>query len=53
MCEIKVDGLLPKDTERRSSKYLNNLIEQEYRYIKSRTNVMLNFKRLRNATTTI
>jgi transposase-like protein len=29
--EPKSDGLLPKDTKLRSSKYLNNLIEQDHR----------------------
>ena len=47
--EMKVDGLLPCDTKIRSSKYLNNLIEQDHRNIKSRVNVMLGFKRFRNA----
>jgi transposase-like protein len=51
--EIKVDGLLPKDTVIRSSKYLNNLIEQDHRHVKSRTNVMLGFKRFRSAATTL
>jgi transposase-like protein len=37
--EMKVDGLLPEDTTLRSSKYLNNLIEQDHRKIKSRVNV--------------
>jgi transposase-like protein len=51
--EMKADGLLPEDTKVRSSKYLNNLVEQDHRNIKSRTNVMLDFKRLRCAATTI
>jgi transposase-like protein len=51
--EMKVDGLLPEDTTVRSSKYLNNLIEQDHRNIKSRTNVMLGFKRVRSAAITI
>jgi len=51
--EMKADGLLPENTNIRSSKYLNNLIEQDHRNIKSRTNVMLGFKRFRNAVTTI
>ena len=51
--EMKADGLLPEDTEVRSSKYLNNLIEQDHRNIKSRTKVMLGFKRFRSAATTI
>src|ERR1700744_5289225 len=51
--EMKTDGLLPADTQVRSSKYLNNLIEQDHRHIKSRTNVMFGFKRFRTAATTI
>jgi DDE domain len=51
--EMKADGLLPADTEVRSSKYLNNLIEQDHRNIKSRTKVMLGFRRFRSAATTI
>jgi transposase-like protein len=51
--EMKADGLLPGDTEVRSSKYLNNLIEQDHRNIKSRTKVMLGFKRFWSAATTI
>ena len=51
--EMKADGLLPADTEVRSSKYLNNLIEQDHRNIKSRTNVMLGFKRFRTASVTL
>ena len=51
--EMKADGLLPEDTEVRTSKYLNNLIEQDHRTIKSRTKVMLGFKRFRSAATTI
>jgi hypothetical protein len=42
-----------EDTKVRSLKYLNNLIEQDHQNIKSRTNVMLGFKRFRNAATTI
>ncbi|WP_353557986.1 IS6 family transposase [Paraburkholderia terrae] len=51
--EMMADGLLPEGTKVRSSKYLNNLIEQDHRNIKSRTNVMLGFKRFRCAATTI
>ena len=47
------DGLLPEDTKVQSSKYLNNLIEQDHRNIKSRTRVMLGFKRFRSAAITI
>ncbi|TDY15494.1 transposase-like protein [Paraburkholderia sp. BL6665CI2N2] len=51
--EMKADGLVPEDTKVRSSKYLNNLVEQDHRNIKSRTKVMLGFKRFRNAAITL
>jgi len=47
------DGLLPKRTKLRSSRYLNNLIEQDHRGIKSRTRPMLGFKNFACAATTI
>jgi transposase-like protein len=50
--EMKAKGLLPEDTKVRSSKCLNNLLEQDHRNVKSRTNAMLGFKRFRNAATT-
>ena len=50
---MKADGLVAADIEVRSSKYLNNLIEQDHSNIKSRTKVMLGFKRFRSAATTI
>lgn len=34
--EMKADGVLPENTTLRSSKYLNNLIEQDHRNIKSK-----------------
>jgi transposase-like protein len=40
-----------KRTNLRSSKYLNNLIEQDYRSVKLRLGPMLGFKRFRNAST--
>jgi transposase-like protein len=51
--EMKAEGLLPEDTKVRSSKYVNYLIEQDHRNVKSRTNAMLGFKRFRNAATTL
>jgi transposase-like protein len=51
--EMRDEGLLPKKTKLRSSKYLNNLIEQDHRGIKSRTRPMLGFKNLKSAATTI
>jgi len=47
--EMKRDGLLPSTTGLRSSKYLNNLIEQDHRKIMSRVNAMLGFKRFSDA----
>jgi transposase-like protein len=51
--ELKRDGELSADTKLRSSKYLNNLIEQDYRGVKSRIGPMLGFKRFKNAAVTI
>jgi transposase-like protein len=42
-----------KRTNLRSSKYLNNLIEQDHRSVKLRLGPMLGFKRFRNASITI
>ena len=42
--ELKADGSLPANTKLRSSKYLNNLIEQDHRGVKQRIAVMLGFK---------
>ena len=42
-----------KHTKLRSSKYLNNLIEQDHRGIKSRTGPMLGFKNFDCASTTV
>jgi transposase-like protein len=51
--EMRTDGLLPKRTKLRSSKYLNNLIEQDHRGVKSRTRPMLGFKNFQSAAITI
>jgi transposase-like protein len=51
--EMREEGLLPKRPKLRSSKYLNNLIEQDYRGIKSRIRPMLGFKNFRSAAITI
>ena len=53
VCELKADGSLAADTKLRSSKYLNNLIEQDHRNVKQRLAVMLGLKRFRNAAVTI
>ena len=49
MRELKADGSLPADTNLRSSKYLNNLIEQDHRGVKQRIAVMLGLKGFSNA----
>jgi transposase-like protein len=46
-------GQLPNDTKLRSSKYLNNLIEQDDRGVKSRLGPMLGFKQFETAAITI
>jgi transposase-like protein len=51
--EMKAAGQLAADTKLRSSKYLNNLIEQDHRGVKLRIGPMLGFKRLRSAAATI
>jgi transposase-like protein len=51
--EMRTDGLLPQRTVVRSSKYLNNLIEQDHRGVKSRTRPMLGFKNCESAAITI
>jgi transposase-like protein len=51
--ELKANGSLPADTKLRSSKYLNNLIEQDHRVVKQRLAVMLGLKNFRNARITI
>jgi len=50
---MRTDGLLPKDTKLRSSKHLNNLIEQDHRGVKSRVRPMLGFKNFQSAAITI
>jgi transposase-like protein len=45
--------LLPAETKVRSSKYLNNLIEQDHRGVKQRIATMLGFKGFATAAITI
>ena len=47
--ELKDTGELPKRVVLRSSKYLNNLIEQDHRRIKQRLRPMLGLKSFRTA----
>jgi hypothetical protein len=50
---MQADGQLPADTKLRSSKYLNNLIEQDHRGVKLRIGPMLGFKQFTTAAITI
>lgn len=51
--ELRDEGLLPRRMKLRSSKYLNNLIEQDHRGIKSRTRPMLGLKSFASAANVI
>jgi transposase-like protein len=51
--ELRAENKAWQHARLRSSKYLNNLIEQDHRGIKSRTGPMLGFKNLDCKVTTI
>lgn len=51
--ELKESTILPMNVCVRTSKYLNNLIEQDHRQVKQRVYPMLGFKRFANAAITI
>jgi transposase-like protein len=51
--ELQSTGTLVRCVEIRSSKYLNNVVEQDHRRIKQRVRAMLGFKRLETAAITI
>ena len=51
--ELKQSGALPINVVMRTSKYLNNLIEQDHRRVKQRLYPMLGFKMFENAAVTI
>jgi len=53
VAELKKSGLLRPQTKVWTSKYLNNLVEQDHRRVKQRIYPMLGFKNFFNATTTI
>ena len=53
VAELKAEGVLPTQIEVRTSKYLNNIIEQDHRRIKQRYYPMLGFKKFRNAKVTL
>src|SRR5580698_5999975 len=51
--DMQAGGQLPAETKLRSSKYLNNLIEQDHHGVKLRIGPMLGFKRFETAAITI
>jgi transposase-like protein len=51
--DLKTEGKMPKRVRVRSSKYLNNGIEQDYHRVKQRIQPMLGFKRFESAAVTI
>jgi transposase-like protein len=51
--ELKESAILPTKVCVRTSKYLNNLIEQDHRRVKQRVYPMLGFKKFGNAAVTI
>ena len=51
--ELKGEGKMPKRVRVRSSKYLNNGIEQDHRHVKQRIRPMLGLKRFDTAAVTI
>ena len=53
VAELKSEGVLPAQTEVRTNKYLNNVVEQDHRRIKQRYYPMLGFKKFRNAKITL
>jgi transposase-like protein len=53
VAELKACGVLRRQTKVWTSKYLNNLVEQDHRRVKQRIYPMLGFKSFMNATVTI
>ena len=53
VAELKKSGVLRPLAKVRTSKYLNNLVEQDHRKVKQRIYPMLGFKKFRNAAVTI
>jgi len=53
VAKLKAAGTLPHRVRIRSSKYLNNVVEQDHRRIKQRLRPMLGLKRFETAAVTI
>ena len=53
IADLKAEGKMPKRVRVRSSKFLNNGIEQDHRRVKQRVRPMLGFRRFQTAVVTI
>ena len=53
IADLKAEGKMPKRVRVRSSKFLNNGIEQDHRRVKQRVRPMLGFRRFQTAAVTI
>jgi len=51
--DLKESGILPDSVEHRAVKYLNNIIEQDHRYIKRRVVASQHFREFHSASRTI
>lgn len=51
--DLKQEQVLPENCNLRQCKYLNNIVEQDHRFIKKRVNVMLGFGSFHTARTTL
>ncbi len=51
--DLKESGVLPDSVEHRAVKYLNNIIEQDHRYIKRRVSASQHFREFDSASRTI
>jgi IS6 family transposase len=53
IAELQAEEKLPNNTDIRQIKYLNNMVEQDHRFIKIRVRPMLGFQSFRTATRTL
>lgn len=53
IADLKQNDALPKSTETRQSKYLNNTVDQDHRFIKWRSNLGLGFGSFNTARQTL
>ncbi|GMA66013.1 IS6 family transposase (plasmid) [Alicyclobacillus fastidiosus] len=51
--QLKCETVIPQATVMRQTKYLNNIVEQDHRFIKKMTNPMLGFKSFQSAEDTL